>query len=58
MDAIEGYNKHAPDKGLYNRHKVEATLKDGNVVTAWVYEYNGDVDPAKRLKDGVWEPGL
>lgn len=56
MDAIEGYNKHDPANGLYNRHKVEATLKDGKVVTAWAYEYTRPVDPKKRIEDGVWEP--
>lgn len=25
---------------------------------AWVYEYNGDVDPNRRLKGGLWEPGM
>ena len=58
MDSIEGYSASHPDKGLYNRHKVKATLKDGKVVTAWAYEYNGDVDPKHRLDNGVWEPGL
>jgi len=57
MDAVEGYNSSHPDKGLYNRHKVEATLSDGKVVTAWAYEYNGTVDSARRLDDGIWEPG-
>jgi len=57
MDGIEGYNASYPDKGLYNRHKVKATLPDGKVVTAWTYEYNGSVDPKRRLDDGVWEPG-
>lgn len=58
MDSIEGYNASYPDKGLYNRHKVKATLDDGKVVTAWAYEFNGSVDPKRRLKDGVWEPGM
>ena len=58
MDAIEGYNKSQPDKGLYNRHEVKATLKNGNVVMAWAYEYNGSVDPELRIEEGVWEPGL
>jgi len=58
MDAIEGYNKHDPKKGLYNRHKIKATLKNGDVVIAWAYEYNGTVDPELRIKEGVWEPGL
>ena len=58
MDSIEGYNRTFPDKGLYNRHQVEATLSNGKVVTAWAYEYNGAVDPKKKLVDGVWEPGM
>ncbi len=58
MDAIEGYNASRPDKGLYNRHEVKATLENGDVVTAWAYEYNGAVDPELRIEDGVWEPGL
>ena len=58
MDAIEGYNASQPDKGLYNRHEVKATLKNGDVVTAWAYEYNGSVDPNLRIEEGIWEPGL
>ena len=58
MDAIEGYNRHQPDQGLYNRHEIEATLEDGKVVTAWAYEYNGKVDQELRIEEGVWEPGL
>lgn len=58
MDAIEGYNRHHPDQGLYNRHEIKATLKDGKVVTAWAYEYNGKVDQELRIEEGVWEPGL
>ena len=54
MDSIEGYNSSYPDKGLYNCHKVKATLKDGEVVVAWTYEYNGPVDPECRIKEGVW----
>jgi gamma-glutamylcyclotransferase (GGCT)/AIG2-like uncharacterized protein YtfP len=58
MDAIEGYNEHQPDRGLYNRHQVDATLKSGDVVTAWAYEYNGEVNPDLRIEKGLWEPGL
>ena len=58
MDAIEGYNRHQPDQGLYNRHEIKATLKDGDVITAWAYEYNGEVNQELRIKEGVWEPGL
>jgi len=58
MDMIEGYDPNRPEKGLYNRRKVKVTLKNGKKVTAWVYEYNGPVTHAKKLEDGVWEPGL
>lgn len=58
MDAIEGYSRHQPDQGLYNRHEIKATLEDGKVVTAWAYEYNGKVDQELRIEEGVWEPGL
>ena len=58
LDSIEGYNSSYPTQGLYNRHKVEATLSNGEVVTAWAYEYNGSVNPKSRIADGVWEPGL
>ena len=56
MDSIEGYRPSAPDKGLYNRHIVDATV-NGEKVKAFVYEYNGKVNPKRRLEDGVWEPG-
>ena len=60
MDAIEGYNASEPDKGLYNRHVIEATITDGDdgTVEAYAYEYNGSVSEERRLADGVWEPGL
>jgi gamma-glutamylcyclotransferase (GGCT)/AIG2-like uncharacterized protein YtfP len=59
MDGIEGYSPSSPDKGLYNRHKIKATLEEnGKEVTAWVYEFNGSVDPKRKLVDGVWEPGM
>ncbi len=54
MDAIEGYKAKEPTKGLYNRHKIEATLEDGKVVTAWVYEYNGEVKADQRIENGIW----
>lgn len=57
FDIIEGYRKDHPENGLYNRHLVKATLESGKVVEAWAYEYNGTVNPDRRLKNGVWEPG-
>ncbi len=54
IDMIEGYKAKAPKEGLYNRHKVEATLEDGKVVTAWVYEYNGKVNPKNKIEGGIW----
>jgi gamma-glutamylcyclotransferase (GGCT)/AIG2-like uncharacterized protein YtfP len=54
IDTIEGYEAKDPKEGLFNRHKVEATLEDGEVVTVWVYEYNGEIDPDGKVEDGIW----
>lgn len=54
LDHIEGYSKSNPEKGLYNRHKVQATLKNGEMVEVWVYEYNGDVNPNWKIESGEW----
>ena len=54
MDEIEGYKPKTPKEGLYNRYKVEATREDGEVVTVWVYEYNGEIDPDEKVEDGIW----
>lgn len=64
MDEIEGYDPSSPDDGLYTRDIVEATVIKTDETTApqttkaWVYEYNGHVDPDRRLEGGVWEPGM
>ena len=54
MDMIEGYRAKTPKEGLFNRHKVEATMEDGEVVTVWVYEFNGEIDPDEKVEDGIW----
>ena len=54
MDQIEGYNPLRPGEGLYSRHKIAVALKGGKTVTAWVYEFNGQVDPEDKLESGVW----
>lgn len=50
LDRIEGVAR-----GLYSRKKVKATLETGKQVDVWVYEYNGNVDPASRIESGIWE---
>lgn len=57
LDSIEGYNSLHPTQGLYNRHRVKATLTSGKKITAWVYEFNGSVKGRKQMEDGIWEPG-
>lgn len=56
MDLIEGYNPRKPDEGLYNRFVVDAELKDGKKVKAWVYQFNGEVPKERLIKSGIWEP--
>jgi gamma-glutamylcyclotransferase (GGCT)/AIG2-like uncharacterized protein YtfP len=56
MDLIEGYNPKKPEAGLYNRFVVDAKLKNGQKVQAWVYQFNGEVPKERLIKSGVWEP--
>lgn len=38
----------------YRRTAVPVRLRDGSVVTAWVYHYNWSVRRARRLRSGDW----
>ena len=71
LDQIEGYDPTNPTHGLYNRHIVDVfvhTTKNKedsseSITTttkdrAWIYEYNGPIDPTTRLVDGLWEPRI
>lgn len=50
LDAYEGYDSDAPERGLYNRRTVET--EKGR--TVWIYTYNHPVIEAQRIESGDW----
>ncbi len=51
LDELEGYHPSAPDRGLYNRVKLETPSSH-----AWVYIYNHDVTGCHEIRFGEWFP--
>ncbi|MEQ6886959.1 gamma-glutamylcyclotransferase family protein [Salicola sp. Rm-C-2C1-2] len=49
VDALEGYNARAPERGEYTRQ-----LRDTRFGAAWVYFYNGSVRGFRRITRGAW----
>lgn len=56
LDAYEGYDSDSPERGLYNRFKVETEKSR----MAWIYTYNPPVTEDQRIESGDWckAPGL
>jgi gamma-glutamylcyclotransferase (GGCT)/AIG2-like uncharacterized protein YtfP len=52
LDRIEGYRPAEPDRSLYMRARVKATLDDGQTVDVWVYFYNAPLGRAPRIRSG------
>lgn len=52
LDEIEGHTPTDPDRSLYRRAQVPATLGDGRVVDAWVYFYNAPLGQAPQIASG------
>jgi gamma-glutamylcyclotransferase (GGCT)/AIG2-like uncharacterized protein YtfP len=52
LDEIEGYRPNDPDRSLYTRSEVDATLADGSRVRAWVYFYNAPLGQAPQIPSG------
>lgn len=49
VDALEGYNAQAPERGEYTRR-----LMDTRLGVAWVYLYNGSVRGCRRITREAW----
>ena len=45
LDQYEGYHEDAPGQSLY----IRLPYKDG-----WIYQYNSDCGPEKRIENGDW----
>lgn len=51
LDALEEYNSHAPEQGMYNRLQFHTRFG-----CAWVYIYNLSVDGMAVQRRGGWTP--
>jgi gamma-glutamylcyclotransferase (GGCT)/AIG2-like uncharacterized protein YtfP len=52
LDRIEGHRPAEPERSLYNRVRVVATLDDGRKEDVWVYFYNAPLGRASRIASG------
>ena len=52
LDRIEGHRPAEPERSLYNRVRVPATLDDGRIESVWVYFYNAPLGRAPRIASG------
>ena len=52
LDRIEGHRPTEPERSLYNRVRVPATLDDGRTEHVWVYFYNAPLGRAPRIASG------
>ncbi|HKY21617.1 MAG TPA: gamma-glutamylcyclotransferase family protein [Vicinamibacterales bacterium] len=52
LDRIEGHLPAEPDRSLYTRVRVTATLEDGRTEEVWVYFYNAPLGRAPRISSG------
>ena len=52
LDRIEGYRPAEPERSLYNRAQVHATMDDGRTENVWVYFYNAPLGRAPRIVSG------
>jgi gamma-glutamylcyclotransferase (GGCT)/AIG2-like uncharacterized protein YtfP len=52
LDEIEGYTPDDPNRSLYTRERVLATLEDGRTVDVWVYFYNAPLGQAPLIASG------
>ena len=52
LDRIEGYRPSEPERSLYMRVRVAATLDDGRSEDVWVYFYNAPLGRAPRIASG------
>lgn len=52
LDSIEGHCPAEPERSLYDRVRVPATLDDGRLEDVWVYFYNAPLGRAPRIASG------
>jgi len=52
LDRIEGHRPAEPERSLYTRVRVAATMDDGRTENVWVYFYNAPLGRAPRIASG------
>jgi gamma-glutamylcyclotransferase (GGCT)/AIG2-like uncharacterized protein YtfP len=52
LDRIEGHRPAEPERSLYMRVQVPATMDDGRMELVWVYFYNAPLGRASRITSG------
>jgi gamma-glutamylcyclotransferase (GGCT)/AIG2-like uncharacterized protein YtfP len=52
LDRIEGHRPAEPERSLYRRTQVPATMEDGHIEDVWVYFYNAPLGRAPRIASG------
>ena len=53
LDLIEGYQERGDAYNLYNRKKCEVLTENG-IQTAFIYEYNGEINQSTIIPSGNW----
>ena len=54
LDLFEGINEDSPEADEYKRIKVEVKMDSGEIVSAWVWEWAGELGDSRALEGGDW----
>ena len=54
LDDYEGCAAHSPKPHEYERVRADVKFEDGQSVTAWIYDYRAEVEPANLISSGDW----
>lgn len=54
LDVFEGVSAGEVEGSEYRRVPVTVVLQDSRTVTAWVWEWLGQFDESRRVREGDW----
>lgn len=54
LDAFEGVSAGEIEGSEYRRVQTTVVKKDSQILTAWVWEWLGEVEESQRISDGDW----
>ena len=55
IDKYEDFDKSNPEKSLYLRKIIDATLEDGTETKVYAYLYNQSIKNMKEIPTGIWK---